>query len=229
MEPLEIFTVFTKEAEEAQNYHENIADVISDLRLGTAIGRLHVTIVPSVALFTIAAIVRDTETPVRISDMSAVDTAYEDGEDFLRITIEREKYMPELTKFLWQEYTPANVIQADRWTILVRVSTPEKMIEKIKNSIIANPFQSMHANLIEMAVRTVPEGFRVRQHTFENNEFLFVASEDILKPEWLEEGKRQMDRLRNAVVEIVVKERDTREKQDESNRRNIMRGKPGGY
>ncbi|MCL2141904.1 MAG: methanogenesis marker 17 protein [Methanimicrococcus sp.] len=229
MEPLEIFTVFTKEAEEAQNYHENIADVISDLRLGTAIGRLHVTIVPSVALFTIAAIVRDTETPVRISDMSAVDTAYEDGEDFLRITIEREKYMPELTKFLWQEYTPANVIQADRWTILVRVSTPEKMIEKIKNSIIANPFQSMHANLIEMAVRTVPEGFRVRQHTFENNEFLFVASEDILKPEWLEEGKRQMDRLRNAVVEIVVKERDTREKQDESNRRNIMRGKPEDY
>ena len=229
MEPLEIFTVFTKEPDEAQNYHENIADVISDLRLGTAIGRMHVTIVPSIALFTIAAIVRDTETPVCISDMSIVDTAYEDGEDFLRITIEREKYMPELTRFLWQEYTPANVIQADRWTILVRVSTPEKMIEQIKNSVIANPFQSMHANLIEMAVRAVPEGFRVRRHTFENNEFLFVASEDILKPEWLEEGKRQMDRLRNAVVEIVAKERDTREKQDESNRRNIMRGKPGGY
>jgi putative methanogenesis marker protein 17 len=229
MEPLEIFTVFSKEAEEAQNYRENIADVISDLRLGNALGRLHVTIVPSVALFTIAAIVRDTETPVFVSDMSAVDTTFEDGDDYLRLTVEREKYMPELTQFLWDEYTPANVVQADRWTILVRVSEPEKIVEKIKNQIIANPSLNMHANLIEMAVRAVPEGFRVRYHTFENNEFLFVASEDVLKQEWLDEGKRQIERLKKEVPKIVVKERDTREKQDESNRRNIMRGKPGGY
>jgi putative methanogenesis marker protein 17 len=229
MEPLEIFTVFTKEPDEAQNYRDNIADVISDLRLGTAIGRLHVTIVPSIALFTIAAIARDTEMPIIVSDMSAIDTVYEDGEDFLSLTIERERYMPELTQFLWKEYTPANVIQADRWTIWVRTDEPVKEAEKIKDKIIANPSQSMHANLIEMAIRAVPEGFRVRYHTFENNEFLFVASEDVLKPVWLEEGRKQIERLKAAVPEIVVKERDTRERQDESNRRNIMRGKPGDF
>jgi putative methanogenesis marker protein 17 len=226
MEPLEIFSVFTKEADEAQNYRDNVADVISDLRLGTAIGRLHVTIVPSAALFMIAAITRDTEMPILVSDMSAIDTIYESGENFLCLTVEREKYMPELTRFLWDEYTPANVIQADRRTIWVRAGDPAKEAEKIKNRIIANPSQNMHSNLIEMAVRSVPEGFRVRCHTFENNEFLFVASEDVLKPQWLEEGKKQIQRLKKAVVEIAVKEKDGREKQDESNRRNIMRGKP---
>ena len=207
MEPLEVFNVISPVPSEAAVYRDITADVLSDLRLASAVGRISVSIYPVKALYIMAAILRDVEMPIRISDMAATDSIYEGGEGYTRITIEREKYMPELTRFLWDKYTPANVVQTDRWTILIRTEEPAKEAQALPDQIIANPSQNMHANMIEFSVRAVPEGFRVRYHTFENNEFLFVASEDILEPRWLELGEKLMTALR--AVKLNVTEDDS--------------------
>jgi putative methanogenesis marker protein 17 len=203
MEPLEVFEVISPVPEEAAVYRDITADVMSDLRLASAIGRIHVAIYPVKALYIMTAILRDVEMPIRISDMATADTAYENEEDYVRITIEREKYMPELTRFLWDRYTPANVVQADRWTILIRADEPAKEAKALPDRIIANPAQNMHANMVEFSVRAVPEGFRVRYHTFEKNEFLFIASEDVIEPRWLELGQKLMADLRKAKASIT--------------------------
>jgi len=46
-----------------------------------------------------------------------------------------------------------------------------------------------------IALRIIPEGFRVRKHELSSTHVLFVASEDTLKPEWLAKGKEIMDSL----------------------------------
>ena len=202
MEPLEVFRVWSVAESEAEVYRDIIADVLSDLRLASAIGRINVEIYPPKSLFMMTAILRDVEMPVRVSDMATVDTVYESGEEYIRIVIEREKYMTELTRYLWEKYTPANVIQADRWTILVRSKDVVGDVESLPNYIITNPSQNLHSNMIEFSIRSVPEGFRVRYHTFENNEFLFVASEDIVEPHQLEHAKLMMEKLKTMPAEL---------------------------
>lgn len=220
MEPLEIFEAHSVIDSEAAAYRDITADVMSDLRLASAIGRIRIEIYPSKSLYMMAAILRDVEMPIRISDMASVDTAYEGGEGFVKIRIEREKYMPELTRFLWSRYTPANVAQDDRWTIQVRAEEPAVEAAALPNQVIANPSQNLHANMIELSVRCVPEGFRVRYHTFKNNEFLFIASEDIILPEQLAHANKMMDNLRAAVPKIVSLDRnaDGKEKREARNR-----------
>jgi len=206
MEPLEVFEVISPVPAEAAVYRDITADVMSDLRLASAIGRIHVAVYPVKALYIMAAILRDVEMPVKISDMAVTDTFFDNGENYVRITIEREKYMPELTRYLWDRYTPANVVQADRWTILIRTEAAAEAAAEaavLPDKMIANPALNLHANMVEFSVRAVPEGFRVRYHTFENNEFLFVASEDVLEPRWLELGKKIMADLKASKASVT--------------------------
>ena len=227
MEPLEVFEVVSQFPAEAAVYRDITADVISDLRLASAIGRIRVSVYPAAALYIMTAILRDVEMPVRVSDMAATDTFYENGENYVRITIEREKYMPELTRYLWDRYTPANVIQADRWTILIRTEDAAAEVAALPGKIIANPALNLHANMVEFSVRAVPEGFRVRYHTFENKEFLFIASEDVLQPRWLELGQKMMTELRTAKV-TVSNAADSSEKKSQSEDGGGKKEKPTG-
>ena len=219
MEPLEIFTVYSAVETEAAVYRDITADVMSDLRLASAVGRIRVEIYPAKSLYMMTAILRDIEMPIHISDMATVETSYENGEDYVKITIDREKYMPDLTRYLWNKYTPANIVQADRWTILVRAGDPAKDAAALPSQIIANPSKNLHADMVEFSIRAVPEGFRVRYHTFENNEFIFIASEDIIEPNQLEHAKKMMTDLRNAVPDVTeTKKADGKEKREAKNK-----------
>lgn len=200
MEPLEKFIVESTIPDEAESYKGVIADVISDLRLAASIGRLHSIVLPEESRFTLVAVLRDIEPTVRVEDVCALSEGYENEKNVIRFSIQREKYMPELTNYLWDTYGRMNVFEHDRWTIFVSVEDPKQEILKIKDVVIANPALSLHANMIEMAIRSVPEGFRVRHHRMENRDFIFVASEDPLDPAWIDEAYRMLNDLKGDVV-----------------------------
>jgi hypothetical protein len=61
--------------------------------------------------------------------------------------------------------------------------------------LIADPKQGLQSRLIEMAIRSTPEGFRVRYHSMKENSFIFVASEDMLKPEWIQQAHQMLAEL----------------------------------
>lgn len=195
MEPLETFIVESTVPEEGAAYRSIISDVISELVLGGAIGRIKVFIRPEDSLFQMAIVLRGSQRPVNLSDFAEVGYgALEKNE--IKITLNEEKYLPQLLEKLWARYSRGNVMQPERKTLLIRQKGDmEKEISFLNDLVVADPKQTLLSRLVEMAIRSTPEGFRVRYHSMKENYFIFVASEDSLKPEWIEEGHRMLAEL----------------------------------
>lgn len=195
MEPLEIFKVETKISEEAEAYRSIISDVMSELALANSIGRIYAIITPEDSLFQMAIILRGSPPLVKTSDFADVDVGAVTRNE-IQIVLRDEKYLPELLEKLWAKYGRGKVIQQDRKTINVIVENMDIEIEAIKGMIIFDPKRTLLSRLVEMAIRATPEGFRVRYHSLNNNEFIFVASEDAMKPEWVQQGHQMLEQIK---------------------------------
>jgi len=198
MEPLEVFKVETKISEEAEAYRSIISDVMSELALANSIGRIYVIITPEESLFQMAIILRGSPPLVKTSDFADVDVGVVTRNE-IQVVLRDEKYLPELLEKLWAKYGRGKVIQKDRKTINVIVEDMDTEIEAIKEMIIFDPKRTLLSRLVEMAIRATPEGFRVRYHSLNNNEFIFVASEDAMKPEWVTQGHQMLEQIKGGV------------------------------
>ena len=195
MEALETFIVESTVPEEGEAYRSIISDVISELVLGGAIGRIKVVIRPEDSLFQMAIILRGSQNPVKLSDFGEAGYGALEKKE-VKITINEEKYLPALLEKLWARYGRGNVTQPERRTVLVRQKGDlETEIEFLMEMVVADPKQTLLSRLVEMAIRSTPEGFRVRYHSMKDNYFIFVASEDSLRPEWIEKGHKILSEL----------------------------------
>lgn len=195
MEPLEIFKVETKIASEAKSYKDILSDVISELRLANSIGRIYVIITPEDTLFQMAIILRDSPPMIKTKDFCDVKRGAL-GKNEIHITLNDEKFLPDLLEKLWAAYGRHKVIQMDRKTINVIVPDVDKDIENIELMVIYDPERTLMGRLVEMAIRATPEGFRVRYHSLKNKSFIFVACEEALKPEWIKKGHEMLEMLK---------------------------------
>jgi putative methanogenesis marker protein 17 len=195
MEPLEIFKVETKIPEEAESYKSIISDVISELALANSIGRLYVIITPEETLFQMAIILRGAPPLVKTVDFADVNLGSL-GKNEIQVVLRDEKYLPDLLEKLWAKYGRGKVIQQDRKTINISVQETNNEIETIKTMIIFDPQRTLMSRLVEMAIRATPEGFRVRYHALKGNNFIFVASEGAMKPEWIKKGHEMLENIR---------------------------------
>lgn len=198
MEPLEVFKVETKISDEAEAYRSIISDVMSELALANSIGRIYVIITPEESLFQMAIILRGSPPLVKTSDFADVDVGAVTRNE-IQVVLRDEKYLPELLEKLWAKYGRGKVIQKDRKTINVIVEDMHNEIEAIKEMIIFDPKRTLLSRLVEMAIRATPEGFRVRYHSLNDNEFIFVASEDAMKPEWVTQGHQMLEQIKGGV------------------------------
>ncbi|AGB48446.1 putative methanogenesis marker protein 17 [Methanomethylovorans hollandica DSM 15978] len=198
MEPLEIFKVETKIPEEAEAYRSITSDVISELALANSIGRIYVIITPEESLFQMAVILRGSPPLVKTSDFADVNVGAVTRNE-IQVVLRDEKHLPELLEKLWAKYSRGKVIQQDRKTINVTVENMDTEIEAIKEMIIFDPKRTLLSRLVEMAIRTTPEGFRVRYHSLRDNEFIFVASEDAMKPEWVQQGHQMLEQIKGGL------------------------------
>ncbi|WP_370574653.1 methanogenesis marker 17 protein [Methanomethylovorans sp.] len=195
MEPLEIFKVETKIPEEAEAYKSILSDVMSDLALANAIGRIYVIITPEDSLFQMTIILRGSPPLVKTSDFSDVNIGAVTRKE-IQVVLRDEKYLPDLLEKLWAKYGRGKVIQQDRKTINISVGDIDREIGAIKEMVIFDPKRTLLSRLVEMAIRGTPEGFRVRYHSLNDNEFIFVASEDAMKPEWIQQGHQMLDKIK---------------------------------
>lgn len=195
MEPLEIFKVETKIPEEAEAYRSILSDVMSELALANAIGRIYVIITPEDSLFQMAIILRGSPPLVKTSDFADVNIGAVTRNE-IKVVLRDEKYLPDLLEKLWAIYGRGKVIQQDRNTINISVGDIDREIGTIKEMVIFDPKRTLLSRLVEMAIRGTPEGFRVRYHSLNDNEFIFVASEDAMKPEWIQQGHQMLDKIK---------------------------------
>lgn len=194
MDSLETFIVESAIYSEQEFYRKIIEDNLSSLKLAPAIGRIKVVLRPEDSLFQMAIILRDVGTKVitsEIADVEAKPVAHE-----IIILIKKEQYIPELLGKLWELYGKANISQPDRWTLAISTDRPEKEAAFIKEMMVADPRHRLHENLVDFAIRVTPEGFRVRYHLYKDNRFIFVASEEALKREWIDEAEAMLEELK---------------------------------
>ncbi len=193
MNPLEVFAVESAIASEQEFYRKIIEDNLASLKLAPAIGRIKVMLRPEDSLFQMAILLRDVGTRVTTADIADVEAKPIAGE--IIISIKKEQYIPELLRKLWERYGKANISQPDRWTVAISTDKAEEEAAFLKDMMVADPRHRLHENLVDFAIRVTPEGFRVRYHLYKGNRFIFVASEEVLKREWVEEAETMLEEL----------------------------------
>jgi putative methanogenesis marker protein 17 len=193
MDSLETFVVESAIDSEKEFYRKIIEDNLASLKLAPAIGRIKVVLRPEDSLFQMAIILRDIGTKVTTIDIADVEAKPVAGE--VVILIKKEQYIPELLTKLWERYGKANIRQPDRWTVAISTDKPAEEAAFLKEMMVADPRHRLHENLVDFAIRATPEGFRVRYHLYKGNRFVFVASEEALKHEWIEEAGAMLDEL----------------------------------
>jgi putative methanogenesis marker protein 17 len=193
MNPLEIFVVESAIASEQEFYRKIIEDNLASLKLAPAIGRIKVMLRPEDSLFQMAILLRDVGTRVTTADIADVEAKPVAGE--IIISIKKEQYIPELLGKLWERYGKANISQPDRWTVAISTDKAKEEAAFLKDMMVADPRHRLHENLVDFAIRVTPEGFRVRYHLYKGNRFIFVASEEVLKREWVEEAETMLEEL----------------------------------
>jgi len=193
MEPLEIFIVETTEPSEAKAYESILKDIITELAFVRTIGRIKVRIRPEESLFMMSIVLRSGLPPVKAKEIS--ETEIDRAGSKILITVTDEKTIPQFLEKLWEQFGRHNVIQPQRNLIEVISDDLEAAEASIADLVVDDPEKSLRERLADMAIRSTPEGFRIRYHSLDNGRFIFVASEDTMQQEWIDEARIMLEDL----------------------------------
>ncbi len=195
MEQLETFIVESPDAVGAKTTRTLIMDTLADLSLNRVIGRLRVFVDPVEPVFIFAALLRLGTPAVRLKDFARVEMGAL-GKDEVRIELQREAFTVKLLNKLWVKYGKESIEQPDKKIIVVKTD-PMNEVDVLRELVIEEPQQEVLDRLIDaIALRIIPEGFRVRKHELSSSHVLFVASEDTLKPEWIKKARDMLESMR---------------------------------
>ncbi|MCZ7372123.1 MAG: methanogenesis marker 17 protein [Candidatus Methanoperedens sp.] len=195
MEQLETFIVESPDAVGAKTTRTLILDVLADLTLNRVIGRLKVFVDPVEPVFIFTALLRLSTPAIRLKDFAKIDMGSL-GKDEVRIELQREAFTLKLLNKLWEKYGKESIVQPDKKIIIVKTD-PMKELDVLRELVIEEPQQEVLDRLIDaIALRIIPEGFRVRKHELTASHVVFVASEDTLKPEWIKKANDMLESMR---------------------------------
>jgi putative methanogenesis marker protein 17 len=187
MEPLEIFEVESEDKEGAEKYKEVITDILQDLNLVRAIGRLKAYADPKAPVFIIVGIFRPGMAKLTLGDVADISSVNEG----LLVSVREEQYSSKAISQLWSTYGRENFISTDRAAVIVPFKGDlEKQMDDISSITVYDPHEELKKNVIDALIRITPEGFRVRKHFISEHMLAFIASEDPIKPEWIDICRR---------------------------------------
>lgn len=202
MKPLEIFRVESPDTIGAKSYELVTRDVLADLELTTVLGRLWEYIDPVEPVFILCALIRTGIPPIRIKDIADITTGTTSAEGVL-IAIINEGYVVSLLSTLVAEYGRENISQPDKKTVAIATEDKIEVAKSVAEVVIADPRREVDTRLADALLRITPEGFRVRHHVSTESEMLFVASEDAIKPEWIDQANDMMNQLKDMSEEVI--------------------------
>ncbi len=195
MLPLEVFRVESPDKTGAESYESVIRDVLADLELTTVLGRLWIHIDPTEPVFLFCTLIRTGLPPIRVSDMADISTGAPSAKE-VELKLTNEEHVSTLLNILWIEYGREKVSQPEKKVIAIDTKNKEEVAKKLADVVIADPRREIESRLADALLRITPEGFRVRHHVSTESEMLFVASEDSIKPEWVNKAEDMMDQLK---------------------------------
>jgi putative methanogenesis marker protein 17 len=160
-------------------------DILTDLNIARNVDNIKIYADPNEPVFILYARLSIALPSVRVSDVANMSHT----EDGLKLEIKNEQYAFSLIDKLTELYGRANILQLDRYTLLVATD------EDIPDIIVFEPIEELKRKIIDSIRRIAPEGYRIIKHDVSDKYILFIASEEPIKDEWLEKGETLVEEM----------------------------------
>ncbi|MDR3290827.1 MAG: methanogenesis marker 17 protein [Methanobrevibacter sp.] len=162
----------------AEVYEMIIKQILQDLQLSPSIKNMKAFVNPNEVVFIIAIKMDKTSNHIKLNEVAKV--TYEKEENKTIIKISDENYLPDILKLLWGDFSRDQLYQPDRYTIIL-----DDDVSFLKDRIVFSPKVNLKIRIIDAIFRIIPEGFRVLRELSKNDIVAIVATDEMIKDEWI--------------------------------------------
>jgi len=177
----------------ASTYADLFNEIMADIGKAFHTESALLVLKPEIPLFVISVKLKTEPGDRTIADVSNIRTET----DLIHITITDERYAPEMMKALWKKYGKDNVKQQTRFDIEVTGATSADV-----GAFVVTSGEEYLKEMIGAIWRSMPEGIKNR-HTFIDGQVItVVATEEILQPEMIKEGREHHKKMLEAKKDV---------------------------
>ncbi len=160
--------------------------IIGDIGKTFMIEGAKLVLKPEVPLFIFSVVLRNVPGGKTISNVASLRQERED----LHMSISEERYAPDVLAQLWKRYGRSMVEQQTRFDLIVHGGKAEEI-----ESIPISSGEAAIKEILGAVWRALPEGIRNRETLIDDRVVTVVATEETMKPEFLEEARTMHDRM----------------------------------
>ena len=162
-------------------YQRLFDEIMSDLNKAVLIDRAKLVLRPDVPLFIFSIVLKSEPTLKTIPDVCNVRA---EGEN-IHLTISQERYAPAVLSALWGKYGRRSVFQQTRFDLDVTGAKESEIA-----SMVVSSGEETKREILGALWRSMPEGIKNRKVLMDGNVITVVATEEILLPDMIGEGRK---------------------------------------
>lgn len=163
-------------------YTKLFDEIMSDLNKAVLIDRARLTLRPESPLFIFSIALKAAPGPKTVGDVSTVRTDV----GGVHVTITEERYAPDILSALFARFGRSSVEQQTRFDLIVSNADESEV-----SSITVSSGEEDRREIVGALWRTMPEGIKNRKTLISGNVITVVATEEVLLPEMVEEGRNE--------------------------------------
>ncbi|AMD17920.1 methanogeneis marker protein 17 [Methanobrevibacter sp. YE315] len=174
----------------AEVYEIIIKQIFQDLVLGASVDDLKAYVNPDDPVFVLAIKMRKTSTAVKFEDVA--NLSYDKANDKTMILIDNENYLPNILKILWMEFSRDEIYQPNRYQLELNGDHTD-----LKSVVVDDPHSNLQRRIYDAIFRILPEGFKIIKDLSTEDIVTVVATDELIKDEWIEKAHEYIDELNN--------------------------------
>ena len=166
----------------AEVYELIIKQIFQDLVLGPSVDDLRAFINPDEPVFILAIKMKKTASEINLGEVA--NLIYNKEENLTKIFIDDENYLPNILKRLWFDFQREDLYQPNRYEIDIDGNQTH-----LKVLVVDSPHSNLQRRIYDAIFRILPEGFRIIKDISTENIIAVVATDELIKDEWLERAQ----------------------------------------
>lgn len=172
----------------AEVYEMIIKQIFQDLVLGPSVQDLRAFINPDGPVFVLVIKMKKTSSVTKLEDVAKL--SYKKEEDVTDIFVENENFLPNILKKLWFMYSREDIYQPTRYNIELQGNQLD-----LHDMVVDNPQSNLQRRIYDAIFRILPEGFKIIKDLSKGDIISVVATDELIKDQWIEKAHEYMDEL----------------------------------
>ena len=119
---------------------------------------------------------------------------YDEANDVTRILIDNENYLPNILKQLWKQFSRDEIYQPNRYQLEIKGDYTD-----LKTVVVDDPHSNLQRRIYDAVFRILPEGFKIIKDLSTNDIVTVVATDELIKDEWLDKAHEFIDELNKGI------------------------------